>query len=277
MDFTAPLTVIQFRAQAAFTRYLSAFLALLSLDWVRAKIDVMKVSTPPEPTERLKETTESSNVRRVPMSYEAYLSYGEEAVRTEWVDGEVVVYMPPKAEHQRLLAFLERLLALFVSLKGLGEVNIAPFEVKLWEDGPSREPDIFFLIGEQLNDLSAERFSGAPALAVEIISPSSLFIDRNTKLREYERAGVKEYWVVDSRPGKAAADFFRLDDTGRYDLFATETDETVHSSVVEGFWLRPEWLWQPDLNPLQALAEIVGKEALIEALQDDADHSSDSS
>ena len=275
MDVRA-LLIIWPRAQGAFTRYSSAFLELLSLGWVRAKIDVMKVSTLSEPTERLEETTESSKVRRVPMSYEAYLSYGEESARTEWVDGEVVVYMPPKAEHQRLLAFLERLLALFVSLKGLGEVNIAPFEVKLWEEGPSREPDIFFLTDEQLSDLSTERFSGAPALAVEIISPSSLFIDRNTKLREYERAGVKEYWVVDSRPGKAAADFFRLDDTGRYELFATETDEMVNSGVVEGFWLRPEWLWQSDLNPLQALAEIIGKEVLIEALQSGTDHSSDS-
>ena len=66
------------------------------------------------------------------------------------------------------------------------------------------------------------------------------------------------------------ADFFRLDETNRYELFATETDETVTSGVVEGFWLRPGWLWQEGLNPLTALAEIVGKEALIEALQDNS-------
>ncbi len=208
------------------------------------------------------------------MSYEAYLSYENESVRSEWVDGEVVVYVPPKAEHQRILAFLERLLALFVNLKGLGEVNIAPFEVKLWEEGPSREPDIFFVSQASRSRFSPERFSGAPELVTEIISPSSLHIDRNTKPREYERAGVKEYWVIDSRPDKARADFFKLDDTNRYDLFATETDETVTSEVVEGFWLRPEWLWQPDLNSLKALAEIVGKEALIEALQSDMEEGS---
>ncbi len=200
------------------------------------------------------------------MSYEAYLRY-EESVRSEWVDGEVIVYMPPKAEHQRILAFLERLLALFVNLKGLGEVNIAPFEVKLWEEGPSREPDIFFVSQASRSKFSPERFSGAPELVVEIISPSSLLIDRDVKFREYEHSGVKEYWVIDSRPEKARADFFKLDDTDRYELFATETEETVTSEVVEGFWLRPEWLWQPDLNPLKALSEIVGKEALIEALQ----------
>ena len=223
----------------------------------------------PHPQERT-DTSESSEVRRVPMSYEAYLNY-EESVRSEWVDGEVVVYMPPKAEHQRIVEFLYTLLNLFVQLSNLGLVRVSPFEVKLWEEGPSREPDIFFVSQASFSKFSSERFSGAPELVVEIISPSSLYIDRDTKFREYEQAGVKEYWVVDSRPEKTRADFFSLDDTNRYDLFATETDEKVDSKVIEGFWLRPEWLWQPDLNPLQALSDIVGAEALIEALQSSTD------
>ena len=210
------------------------------------------------------------SVRRVPMSYEAYLHYGEGAdkgsVRTEWVDGEVIVYMPPKAEHQRIVEFLYTLLNLFVQLSNLGLVRVSPFEVKLWEGGPSREPDIFLLTKEQLSSLSPERFEGAPALTVEIISPSSLYIDRDKKFREYEQAGVREYWVIDSRPNQARADFYKLDETNRYELFTTETDETVTSGVVEGFWLRPSWLWQEGLNSLTALAEVVGKEALIEAL-----------
>ena len=229
-------------------------------------------TAPPIPSA---EPPTETSVRRVPMSYEAYLRYGEGTdnrnARTEWVDGEVIVYMPPKAEHQRILAFLERLLALFVGLKGLGEVNIAPFEVKLWQGGPSREPDIFFILSEQRANLSSERLDGAPALAIEIISPSSLYIDRDKKFREYERAGVREYWVVDSRPNHQRADFYRLDETNRYELFATETDETLTSGVVEGFWLRPSWVWQEGLNPLTALAEIVGKDALIEALQNSED------
>ena len=202
------------------------------------------------------------------MSYEAYLSY-EESVRSEWVDGEVIVYMPPKAEHQRIVEFLYTLLNLFVQLSNLGLVRVSPFEVKLWEEGPSREPDIFFVTQASRSKFIPERFSGAPELVVEVISPSSLLIDRDVKFREYERSGVKEYWVIDSRPKQTRSDFFKLNDANRYELFATETSETVPSNVVEGFWLRPEWLWQPELNPLKALSEIVGKDALIEALQGD--------
>ena len=210
---------------------------------------------------------ETQEVRRLKMSYDDYLRFGDDTTRSEWVDGEVVVYMPPKTEHQRILAFLERLLALFVDLTGLGGVYIAPFEVKLWRGGPSREPDIFFVRRERLEHLSSERFSGAPDLAVEIISPGSLYIDRDRKFREYERAGVAEYWLIDSRPGQHRADLYRLDEEGRFELFSTEVDERVNSTVLEGFWLRPAWLWETPPNPLVALAEIVGREKLLGALQ----------
>ena len=45
-------------------------------------------------------TLEQPEIRRLPMSYEAYLAYGDDTTRTEWVDGEVIVYMPPRDEHQ---------------------------------------------------------------------------------------------------------------------------------------------------------------------------------
>ncbi len=109
---------------------------------------------------------------------------------------------------------------------------------------------------------------GAPDLAVEIVSPGSLYIDRNQKFREYERAGVAEYWLIDTRPGQRRADFYKLDEEGRYELFATEVDEVVRSKVLEGFWLRPSWLWQ-EPPPLAALAEIVGKDRLIATLSED--------
>jgi Uma2 family endonuclease len=214
----------------------------------------------------------AQEIRRLRMSYEEYLQWAGEDTRAEWVDGEVIVYMPPRDEHQRIVEFLHTLLSLFVSVTGLGLVRLAPFEVKLWEGGPAREPDLFFVSKERLAALSSERFSGAPDLVAEVLSAGTLYIDRNEKFREYERAGVREYWLIDSRPGHARADFYRLDEEGRFALVATEVEERVGSSALENFWLRPAWLWQtPQPNPLLALAEITGKGALIELLQSKPD------
>lgn len=213
-------------------------------------------------------TLEQPGVRRFPMSYEDYLTYGDDSTRSEWVDGEVFAYMPPRDEHQIILGFLYTLLNLYSDLKELGRVQIAPFEVKLWEGGPSREPDLIFASKSNLENFSSKRFSGAPDLAVEIISPSSLYIDRNDKFREYERAGVREYWLIDARAEHKRADFYRLDAEGRYALFATEADDQVASDVLTDFWLKPAWLWQTPLpGPLAALVEIVGKDALIANLE----------
>ena len=75
---------------------------------------------------------------------------------------------------------------------------------------------------------------------------------------------MREYWLVDPRPNKQRADFFRLDAAGEYELYGTEDDERVESQVLPGFWLRPAWLWQVDtLNPLTCCLELEGVAAAL--------------
>ena len=40
---------------------------------------------------------------------------------------------------------------------------------------------------------------GPPDLCVEVISPSSGKIDRDAKFKQYAKAGVEHYWMVDSQ------------------------------------------------------------------------------
>jgi Uma2 family endonuclease len=204
---------------------------------------------------------------RLKMSYEEFLAWADEDTYAEWVDGEVIIPMPPGNIHQITLGFLYKLLSLFVDSFNLGHVGIAPFEVKLPHS--SREPDIFYIATENLDRLTEERLVGPPDLIVEIISPDSVHRDRRDKFKEYCEAGVREYWVVDPRPGKQLADFFRLDEQGEYNLYATEDDERVESLVLSGFWLRPAWLWQADtLNPLTCCLELEGvAEAITQQIQ----------
>ena len=74
----------------------------------------------------------------------------------------------------------------------LGRVLVAPFPVQLWPDGPVREPDVLFIGRDKLPLSHPTRFEGAPDLVVEIVSTASVTLDRITKFREYEQAGI--FW-----------------------------------------------------------------------------------
>lgn len=194
---------------------------------------------------------------KVMMSYEAFLAWVDEDRHAEWVNGEVIEFMPAKRVHQNCLQFLYELLALFIRLRNLGEILVAPTEMRLTRS--SREPDILFVSTKNRHRLTADRVEGAADLVVEIISSDSVSRDRRDKFQEYRLEGVQEYWIIDPRPNKQRADFFTLTPDGQYDLFGTEEDEKVESRLLSGFWLQPAWLWQADkLDPFVLFCEIRG-------------------
>jgi Uma2 family endonuclease len=202
------------------------------------------------------------------MSYEEYLAWADEDVHAEWVNGEVIVQMPPKEPHQRVVAFLVQLMGLFIQLFQLGRLLPAPFEMRAVPDGPAREPDLIFVAREHLDRLSQERLSGPADLVVEVISDDSVARDRADKFYEYQAAGVREYWILDSRPGRERADFYVLDEKGRYRPVPPESDGRYHSTVLPAFWLHVDWVIAVEPPAvLTALAQVVGPQRLIEAIE----------
>src|SRR5215471_18811815 len=91
---------------------------------------------------------EPGQAQRLRMSYEEYLAWADEDVHAEWVNGEVIVQMPPKLRHQRVVKFLLKLLDLFAELSQLGTVPCAPFEMRATPDCPALEPDLLFVARE---------------------------------------------------------------------------------------------------------------------------------
>jgi len=205
--------------------------------------------------------------RRLSMSYNDFLTWADEDVHAEWVDGEVIVFMPPKTRHQQVAGFLYILLKLFIDFSDLGELLTAPFEMRLSRS--AREPDILFVAREHLERLTPERLMGPADLVVEIVSDESERRDRVEKFNEYMEAGVREYWVIDPRPGREQADFWVLDEQGRYQARAVDEAGRYHAAVLPDFWLEVEWLWQTPLPSAQtAFAEIIGAERLIANLRE---------
>jgi Uma2 family endonuclease len=201
------------------------------------------------------------------MSYKEYLAWADEDVHAEWVNGEVIVQMPPKQPHQITVAFLLRLLGQFIELFHLGRLLPAPFEMRAVAGGPAREPDLLFVAQEHLVRLSEARLNGPADLVVEVVSDESVARDRADKFYEYQAAGIVEYWIIDSRPGRSRVDFYVLDQQGRYQPVPVDPDGRYHSTVLTGLWLQVDWL-MADEPPavLQALAQIVGPQKLLEAI-----------
>ncbi|MCS6841107.1 MAG: Uma2 family endonuclease [Roseiflexus sp.] len=202
------------------------------------------------------------------MTYAEWLAW-DHAGLSEWVNGEVIIHMPTTEEHQRVVDFLSQLLGLFVRAPRLGIVRGAPFAMRALPDGPGREPDLFFLAEEHKERLTRHELAGPADLVIEVISDDSVALDRDEKFYEYQAAGVREYWIIDPRPGRLRADFYVLDARGRYRAVPPDDNNIYRSTVLPGFWLDVEWLWRPDPNPLAALGRIVGTEQVMSAVQDE--------
>jgi Uma2 family endonuclease len=197
---------------------------------------------------------------RLKMSYEEFLAWSDEDTHAEWVEGEVIVFMPPTIVHQDIIGFVYMLISQFVTFYDLGKTLQSPFEMRLVRDHISREPDLAFIANDNLHRLDETRLEGPADLVLEIVSKESVTRDRRKKYHEYAAAGVPEYWVIDPRPQQKRAYFYANTPARAYQPILPDSEDRIHSTVLPGFWLREEWLWQtpfPSLNRL--LYEIIGE------------------
>src|SRR5436305_9282057 len=93
--------------------------------------------------------------------------------------------------------------------------------------------------------------TGGPELAAEVAA-SSVSIDRNAKLRVYQRNGVCEYllWRVEDQ----AIDWFVLRG-GQYEPLPAGPDGVLRSEVFPGLWLDPGALLAGDLLRVLAVLQ----------------------
>jgi Uma2 family endonuclease len=185
------------------------------------------------------------------MTYEEFLAWADEDTWAEWVKGEVIILTPASKQHQDLVAFLAALLRFFVEAHRSGLVLTAPFQMKLGPDLPGREPDIIFVAREHLARLQNTYLEGPADLVVEIVSPDSRARDRGEKFYEYEQGGVQEYWLLDYL--RRQAEFYQRGADGIFRLVPAGEDGSYRSAVLEGLWLKVEWLWQEPLPPLMSV------------------------
>lgn len=206
-------------------------------------------------------TGSTSNLK---MTYEEFLEWADEDTLAEWVDGEVVMSSPASLQHQDITDFLTSILRLFVEHYHLGIVISAPFQMKLKQ---GREPDILYISNDHRELLKRTFLQGPADLVVEVTSPESVERDRGTKFLEYEAGGVAEYWLID--PLRRQAECYQLNEQGRYAIAFSGASGIYRASVLPGFWLQIEWLWQDPLPDVARIAwQIIGVKGLRQILSE---------
>ena len=153
---------------------------------------------------------------RVILTYKDYEALPADGRRYELHEGELSVTPAPSPRHQRILRNLSEVLWQHVKTSGLGEVFFAPIDCLLSETTVV-QPDLVFLDTTRVGLVSDRGIEGAPTLVVEIVSPSTMLIDRSTKRQLYARHGVPSYWIVD--PEARTVEVYVLSE-GSYQLAA---------------------------------------------------------
>ena len=147
-------------------------------------------------------------VSTIKMTAEQFLQLGEDppGVRLELVDGEIAVSPSPIPKHSITDKRLSHILMTHILENELGELLgdvdtiFGPYDV--------RRPDIIYFTNENLKRIGDKALQSPPDLCVEILSPSSIKIDRKDKFEQYEAAKVPNYWTVD--PEECTAEAFVL-------------------------------------------------------------------
>jgi Uma2 family endonuclease len=190
------------------------------------------------------------------MSYEEFLTTDFENPHVEWVNG-VVIEMPPVGkQHNALTRFLIQLFENFLALAGKkGEVFHDPMVMKLNPNLPGRAPDIQVILSENLYIVRENEIAGAADLVVEVVSPGSQRQDRIEKYREYEKGGVKEYWILD--PTRRESLFYQLNQQGVYVLVDTTETRIYQSKVLDKLRLSVDLFWQEELPRGPEIIELV--------------------
>jgi Uma2 family endonuclease len=170
------------------------------------------------------------------MTAEELFMMKTDGFRYELVKGELRKMSPAGSEHGAIIINLALPLAQHVKANKLGVVFGAETGFKIARNPDTvRAPDIAFVHREHIPPTGIPKtfWSGAPDLAVEVLSPGDTVAEVNEKVGEWLSAGVSAVWVVN--PKRRSVTVYRsLKDTRTL----LEDDELEGLDVVPDFRCR---------------------------------------
>ena len=143
-----------------------------------------------------------------------------EGTRCEVIFNELIMSPSPSREHQFLLIKLTTLLFSVLEDNHKGVLLSAPFDVYFEQQQSIVQPDLFVVLAAEQQIIKKNGVYGVPSLIIEIISTNRLY-DTQRKKALYEKAGVKEYFMID--PENKTTTLLTLTTDGVYEQTYEET------------------------------------------------------
>lgn len=157
----------------------------------------------------------------------------DDGFRYELVKGELRKMSPSGWEHGEVVVNITVLLGQYVKVNKLGSCGGAETGFKIASDPDTvRAPDLSFVSRERRPEGVARKkfFTGAPDLAVEVVSPGDTRRDVNEKVADWLEAGTRAVWVINPKQ-RGVTVYYSMTDVTRL----SEADELDGGEVVPGF------------------------------------------
>ncbi len=169
----------------------------------------------------------------------AYINDQEE-IKTELINGKVFMMSPrPRLEHNTVLGNIFSEFRSYLK----GKICRAYCDgVDVFIDDKNRfVPDVMIVCNPNIR--KKDGIHGAPDLVVEVLSPSTAHNDRFRKKEVYAKAGVKEYWIVDSLNCIIEVYLLNQNHDLVLDKLYTTDDIEIKVSVCENLIVKLEYIF----------------------------------
>lgn len=170
-------------------------------------------------------------------TYEDYVKIDQD-IRLEVMEEQIYYMSPsPTPKHQEIVTQLGAEFAIYLRGKSC-RVFVSPIDVCLSDEQVDLQkvkewvsPDLVVVCNP--NKIGDKRIIGSPDLVVEILSPSTAKIDKLVKYNRYEKAGIKEYWIVD--PIHESIDAYLLNEGSYKHCGSYFKGDTIRVSILSDF------------------------------------------
>ncbi|HEY3245896.1 MAG TPA: Uma2 family endonuclease, partial [Phycisphaerae bacterium] len=166
------------------------------------------------------------------ITFAEFMETVREDEKADLIDGVIYMASPENSEHNDLVLWLATILRVFMEERDLGRVTMSRVAYRLGVKG-GPEPDVAVVLKARSARIKRGYVEGRPDLAIEVVSPDSVARDYHLKWKQYERARVPEYWIID--PEERQTTFLRYE-RGRF-VKAAVRDHIFRSRILSGFQL----------------------------------------